>query len=146
MNEIRRKNEMSKTPNRRASQSSSKKSIEQDLKIDLRYERSKSTTSLLHYQPLLVSAKKSKQLASSFSIYDLPRVRESLKRSFIDEDQRRLNRSRRASCQLVTEFAMDDYFRKKSNWVNDSRFTYTSSLYSTIQCYLPALSKHFKKY
>lgn len=96
---------------------------------------------LLRYQPPLISARKPKNLNGPFDIYDVPDIRDAVKRIRRKETYRK--NTNELNQQFYNDLEFDAYFSKKSNWLNDSKFNNTSSFYSAVKCYLPVVkSKH----
>lgn len=91
--------------------------------------------SLLRYQPAIVCATKPKSLIGPYDLHDVPYMRDIYKKYRVASAKQHKNDH--VSKDFYNDLKFEEYFSKKSNWSNQSKFLSTYSLYSAVQVYLP---------
>ena len=89
----------------------------------------------MQYQAPVLLVKRPKCLNGPFDIYDVPDLR--VLRNTFRKDYKRQVQNKSVNLKFFNDLELDDYFSKKSNWVNSSKFQNTSSFYSAVNVYLP---------
>lgn len=92
---------------------------------------------LMQYQAPVLIVKKPKFISGPFDIYDVPQLR-MLKDNF-RKDYHRQVQNKQTNLKFFNDLELDNYFTKKSNWLNSSKFQNTSSFYSAVNIYLPLI-------
>ena len=92
---------------------------------------------LMQYQAPVLIVKRPKCLDGPFSINDVPDLRE-LKKNF-HVDYKRQVQNKQVNLTFYNDLELNNYFSKKSNWLNSSKFQNTSSFYSAVNVYLPLI-------
>jgi hypothetical protein len=94
--------------------------------------------SLLRYEPAVVSAIKPKSLVGPYNLHDVPYMRDIYTKYRVASAKQHKNDQ--VSKEFYDDLKFEEYFSKKSNWSNKSKFLSTYSLYSAVQVYLPLKS------
>jgi hypothetical protein len=91
---------------------------------------------LITYVAPIVEVKKPKNLSGPFDVLDIRNIREAIQKRFKNNYYRK--EQEKNSCnQFVEVLNLNEYFEKKKNWMDKSKFVNTYSLYKSINAYLP---------
>lgn len=94
-------------------------------------------TQFLKYQPGSITCKKNKALVGPFNVNDIPDIRNVLKTYRSSNSNRKVYVTDMTN-QLYNDLELNDYFAKKSNWTNKSKYISTNSFFSAVQVYFPS--------
>ena len=88
------------------------------------------------YQAPILNARKSSKLTGPFDVFDVPNIRETIQKRYKNDNERR-KQDALISYDFVETLNLNDYFAKKTNWLNKNKFINTYSLYKAMNTYLP---------
>lgn len=90
----------------------------------------------MQYQAPVLIVKRPKYIRSGpFDIYDAPDLR-VLKDNFRKDYQRQVQ-NKQVNLKFYEDLELEDYFSKKSNWLNTAKYMNTASFFSAVNVYLP---------
>jgi hypothetical protein len=88
------------------------------------------------YKPPILQARKPRNLTGPFDVYDVPEIRHKIHDCYKNDKEHR-RQDALISYAFVQDLNLNDYFLKKSNWLNRPKFLTTYSLYTAVHTYLP---------
>ncbi|RNA12227.1 hypothetical protein BpHYR1_036528 [Brachionus plicatilis] len=103
-------------------------------------KRTKSAVSYVisqKYQQPVVCLRKPKDLNGPFTVFNIPEIRQALK-SYRKNGTKRKTEVDQLNANIYNELKLNEYFSKRSNWIQGPKFVKTNSLLSAVQVYLPA--------
>ena len=110
------------------------------------FKRNLTTSSGSQYQytllnkPPILQARKPRNLNGPFDVFDVPEIRQKIYKCYTNDAEHK-RQDALISYAFVQDLNLNDYFSKKSNWLNRPKFTTTYSLYTAMHTYLPNFKK-----
>ena len=131
-------------------ENSDKRNIENTANSDLTMKKSSfgdarpSQFKLLTYVAPIIEVKKPKNLNGPFDTLDIQNIRQAIQKRLKNNCYRK-KQEEKLSHEFVDVMNLNEYFEKKNNWIDKSKFVNTYSLYKSMNTYLPGYNMSFTK-